>query len=146
MATWIVFLIVALLFFIAEIATPTMFFLNFSISAVICSIIGIFTDNYDILIPIFVILAILLILFLRPMLNLNPTEVANEYFDSQYVGKKGKAISNINFFSGRLTIFDENWEARTLSEDAPEIKKGDIVTVKKHDDLTMYVEKKGKKQ
>ena len=145
MATWIVFLIVALLFFIAEIATPTMFFLNFSISAVFCAILGTFTDNYDVLIPVFVILAILLILFLRPLLNIDPNTNPDK-FNSQYVGKEGKATSNINYFTGRLSIFDESWEARTLSENSPEIKKGDVVIIRKHNDLTMFVEKKGKKQ
>lgn len=145
MDTWLVFLIVALVAFLIEIATPTMFFLNFSIAAVFCAFLGIFTDNYQILIPIFVILSILLVLFLRPLLNLNPTKESKEYFDSQYINKEAQATTDINYFSGRLTIFDENWEARTLSEEAPEIDKGDKVIIVKHNDLTMFVKKKGKK-
>ncbi len=145
MDTWIVFLIVALVAFLIEIATPTMFFLSFSIAAVFCSVLGIFTDNYNLLIPVFVILSILLVLFLRPLLNIEPSKEAKEYFDSQYINKEAIASTDINYFTGRLTIFDETWEARTLSEEAPEIKKGDKVIIVKHNDLTMFVKKKGRK-
>lgn len=144
MSAWIVFLIVALLFFIAEIYTPTMFFLNFSVAAVACAFIGLFTDNYNLLIPLFTILSIIFILFLRPLLNINPKKDKQHSFESQYVGQIAEAITEISAFSGRITIYDEDWEARTLSEDAPAIKKGAKVKIIKHDDLTMFVEKKGK--
>lgn len=145
MSAWIVFLIVALIFFIAEIYTPTMFFLNFSAAAVVCALFGLIIGNYNILIPLFVILSIIFILFLRPLLNINPTKEKQHSFESQYIGKIATAITDITAYSGRLKIYDENWEARTLSEDAPEIKKGAKITIIRHDDLTMFVEKKGKK-
>jgi membrane protein implicated in regulation of membrane protease activity len=145
MATWLVFLIVGLLFFIAEIFTPTMFFLNFSAASVICAFLGIFIDNYNVLIPTFAILSIIFILFLRPLLNINPRKQKEDKFESQYVGKLATATSDISAFSGRLKIYDEDWEARTLSEDTPEIKSGSKVKIIRHNDLTMFVEKKGKK-
>lgn len=143
MSAWIVFLIIALLFFIAEIYTPTMFFLNFSVAAVVCAVIGIFTDNYNLLIPLFTILSIIFILFLRPLLNINPKKNKQHSFESQYVGQIANAITEISAFSGRISIYDEDWEARTLSEDAPTIKKGSKVKIIHHNDLTMFVEKKG---
>jgi len=149
MSAWIIFLIVALVFFIIEIYTPAMFFLNFSIAAVVCAFIGIFTENYNILIPIFVVLSILFILFLRPLLNINPTRDKDSSLESQYVGKTADAISDVTSFSGRIKIYDEDWEARLNNDDMPEIKKGDKVKIIRHNDLTMYVEKltkKGKKQ
>ena len=103
------------------------------------------TDNYNVLIPIFTILSILFILFLRPLLNINPKHDKEHSFESQYIGKIATAITDISAFSGRLKIYDENWEARTLGEDAPEIKKGAKVKIVRHDDLTMFVEKKGRK-
>ena len=148
MSAWIVFLIVAIIFFMIEIYTPTMFFLNFAFAAAICSIMGIFTDNYNILIPIFVILSILFLLFLRPLFNITPKKDANTSIESQYINKQATAITDVNVFSGRVKIYDEDWEARTTSEDEPEIKKGDKVKIIRHDDLTMFVEKitkKGKK-
>lgn len=148
MSAWILFLIVAVIFFMIEIYTPTMFFLNFAFAAAICSILGIFTDNYNILTPIFVILSILFLLFLRPLFNINPKEDEKSSFQSQYINKQATAITEISSVSGRIKIYDEDWEARTLSEDAPEIKKGDKVKIIRHDDLTMYVQKisrKGKK-
>lgn len=149
MSVWIVFLIIALIFFIIEIYAPTMFFLNFAIAAAVCAVLGIVIENYNILIPIFVILSILFLLFLRPLFNINPQKMAKHSFESPYIGKDATAITDINAFSGRLKIYDENWEARTLNEDAPEIKEGTKITILRHDDLTMYVEKKtrkGKKQ
>jgi membrane protein implicated in regulation of membrane protease activity len=122
-----------------------MFFLNFAASSVICAFLGIFTENYNVLIPVFAIFSILFILFLRPLLNINPQKDKTESFESQYINNTATAISDISAFSGRISIYDENWEARTLSEDAPEIKKGSKVKIIRHNDLTMFVEKKGKK-
>lgn len=145
MSAWIVFLIVALIFFIAEIYTVSMFFLNFAVAAVVCSVLSLATDNYNILIPIFTILSVIFILFLRPMLNINPREQKEHSFESQYVGQTATTLTAVNAFSGRIRIYDEDWEARTTGEDVPEIKKGAKVTIIRHDDLTMFIEKKGKK-
>ena len=145
MSAWIVFLIISLICFIAEIYTPTMFFLNFAVAGIVCTILALITDNYNILVPIFTILSILFILFLRPLLNINPKKEKEHTFESQYIGKTATAITDINAFSGRLKIYDEDWEARTADEAAAEIKKGSKVTIIRHDDLTMFVEKKGKK-
>lgn len=144
MSAWLVFLIVAIIFLMAEIYTMTVFFLNFSAAAVICALLGIGTDNYNVLIPIFCVLSILFILFLRPFLNINPKKDKEHSFESQYIGKIATAITEINEFSGRIKIYDEDWEARTNDENAPIIKKGAKVTIVRHNDLTMFVEKKGK--
>ena len=145
MSAWLIFLIISVIFFFVEIYTPTMFFLNFALASIICAIFGIFTNNYNVLIPIFVILSIVFILFLRPLLNINPRKTAEKKFESPYIGQQATAITEINAFSGRIQIYDENWEARVVDEDAPEIKKDSKVTIVRHDDLTMFVEKKGKK-
>lgn len=145
MSAWIIFLIIALVCFIAEIYTPTMFFMNFAIAGIVCAVLGLMTDNYNVLIPIFTILSIIFILFLRPILNINPKRDKEHSFESQYIGKIATAVSDISAFSGRLTVYDEEWEARTATEDAPEIKKGSKVKIVRHDDLTMFVEKKGRK-
>jgi membrane protein implicated in regulation of membrane protease activity len=145
MSAWLVFLIVSVVCFIAEIFTPTMFFLNFAAASLIASFLGIFTENYNILIPVFCIFSIIFILFLRPLLNINPKKEKTESFESQYIGQIATVTADVNAYSGRITIYDENWEARTTSEDAPEIKKGSKVKIIRHNDLTMFVEKKGKK-
>ncbi len=145
MSAWIIFLIIALVCFIAEIYTPTMFFMNFAIAGIVCAVLGLMTDNYNVLIPIFTILSIIFILFLRPILNINPKRDKEHSFESQYIGKIATAVSDITAFSGRLAVYDEEWEARTATENAPEIKKGSKVKIVRHDDLTMFVEKKGRK-
>lgn len=150
MSIFIFFMIIALIFFMIEIYTPTMLFLNFALAAVICGVLGFFIHSYNILIPIFVVLSILFLLFLRPLFNINPNKDAERAIDSPYIGKQATAITNINAFSGRVKIYDEDWEARTATDDAPEIEKGSKVNIIRHDDLTMYVEmksaaKKGKK-
>ncbi|MBP5698459.1 MAG: NfeD family protein, partial [Alphaproteobacteria bacterium] len=108
---------------------------------------GIFTDSYNILIPLFVVLSILFLLFLRPLFNINSPKTEDS-LDSQYRGKQATAITNINTLSGRIKIYDEDWEARLADENSDEIKKGQKVRIVNHDNLTMYVEttaKKGKK-
>lgn len=146
MSAWIFFLIVALIFFITEIYTPTMFFLNFALAASVCAILGIFTDNYNILIPLFAIISILFLLFLRPLFNINPQKNKEHNFESPYIGKQATAKTVINAFSGRVKIYDEDWEARLANDDDPEIKSGAKVTIIRHNDLTMYVEKKKEKK
>ncbi len=145
MSAWLVFSIVALIFFIIEIYTPTMFFINFSFAAIVCALLGIGTNNYNILIPIFTVLSILFILFLRPFLNINPKRDKEHSFESQYINQIATAITDITEFSGRIKIYDENWEARLSDAASADIKKGSKVTIIRHNDLTMYVEKKGKK-
>ncbi|MBR5599357.1 MAG: NfeD family protein [Alphaproteobacteria bacterium] len=145
MSAWLIFLIVSVLFFIAEIFSPTMFFLNFAVASIITAFWGVFTENYNILIPIFCIFSIIFILFLRPLLNINPKEEKTHNFESQYIDKIATATTDINYYTGRISVYDENWEARTTSEDVPEIKKGSKVKIIRHNDLTMFVEKKGKK-
>ena len=144
MSAWIVFLCIALLFFIAEIYTPTMFFLNFAFAGIVCSLLSLATDNYNILIPIFTVLSIVFILFLRPILNINPEKLKEQSFESQYIGKTATALTEITAFSGRLKIYDENWEARVKNETVS-IPEGSKLKIISHDDLTMYVEKKGRK-
>ena len=145
MSAWLVFLIVAVIFFFVEIYTPTMFFLNFALASLICAFLGIFTSNYNLLVPVFVILSIVFILFLRPLLNIRPQKTASKKFESQYIGQQATAITDITAFSGRIQIYDENWEARLADENNNDIKKGAKVNIVRHDDLTMYVEKKGRK-
>lgn len=145
MSAWLIFLIVAVIFFIAEIYTPIMFFMNFSAAALVCALLGIGTDNYNILIPIFAALSILFILFLRPLLNINPKKQKEQSFESQYINQIATANTDITEFTGRINIYDEDWEARLANPKEPEIKKGSKVLIVRHDDLTMYVETKGRK-
>lgn len=148
MSIFINFMIIALIFFMVEIYTPTMLFINFALASAICALLGFFIHSMNILIPIFVILSILFLIFLRPLFNINPNKTAEKSIDSPYIGKQAITISNVNAFSGRIRVYDEDWEARTLTEAAPNIDKGENVKIIRHDDLTMYVEKleqKGKK-
>lgn len=147
MSAWIFFLTIAIIFLILEIYMPAMLFLNFALAAGTCAILCIFTSNYNILIPIFVILSILFLLFLRPLFNITKND-KDKNIDSPYIGKQAVTISNVNAFSGRIKIYDEDWEARTTDENLPEIPQGKKVKIVSHNDLTMYVEKlekKGKK-
>ncbi len=145
MSAWIIFLIISLVCFVIEIYSPTMFFLNFAVAGIVCTLLALFTENYNILVPIFTVLSIIFVLFLRPLLNINPNKEKKHSFESQYIDQTATAITDINAFSGRLKIYDEDWEARTTDETAPEIKKGSKVKIVSHNDLTMFVEKKGKK-
>ena len=89
---------------------------------------------------------ILSIIFLRPFLNIQPNKEKTEAFEEQYIGKEATTLSEITPLSGRISIYDENWEARLNDENAKPIAKGKKVKIIKHKDLTMFVELKGKKQ
>ncbi len=140
MVIWQLLVIIGLAFLVLEMFTPVMFFLNFAIAAFITAIASIFILNINFLMLFFVILALVLLLFLRPMLmNRKTSKEQTTGIENKYIGKTAKVIETITQTSGAISIYDERWEARIL--DNNEIPVGENVKIVKYDSLIMFVER-----
>ncbi len=140
MVMWQFLLILGAAFLILEMFTPVMFFLNFAIAAFLTAMISIFVQSIYPIMLIFVGTSLALLLFVRPLLIRNKTN--NEQvtgMKSKYVGKTAKVIETVTKTSGTITIYDERWEARCLTDG--EIPAGEIVKIKDYDSLIMFVER-----
>ncbi len=137
---WQILLCVGLAFLILEMFTPTMFFLNFAISALICAILSFFTTNLMILITIFCILSVILIFTLRPLLMKNiQSKKLSTGMDSKYIGKTVKVIEDTDKNNGAISIYDERWQARNVDEGI--IEKGSTAEIVSYESIVMYIRK-----
>lgn len=141
MTIWQFCLCVGLAFLIAEIFIPTTFFLSMSIGAFVTALFAVWFVSKIVLIPVFAIVSLLSLLILKPFLakyrNVNAENETG--VEGKYIGKKAKALTNINQNSGTISIYGERWDARTLEND--EIEENAEVTIVKNDSLIMYVKK-----
>lgn len=135
-----IFLCIGLAFLIFEMFMPSMFFLNFAISAFICACLSHFTSNITLLIIVFCILSVLLIFSLRPLLMKKfENKKPDSGMESKYIGKTAKAVENINKNSGAISIYDERWQARNIDDGT--IEKGSDVEIVSHESIIMNVRK-----
>ena len=137
---WQIIFCIGFLFLILEMFTPSMFFLNFAISAFICAILSLITTNIYILTIVFSILSILFIFTLRPVLmkNLNNKKLQTG-INAKYVGKIAKAVEDIDKNSGVISIYDERWQARNIEDSV--ILKGENVEITGNESIIMKVKK-----
>ena len=141
MTIWQFCLCVGLAFLIAEIFMPAMFFLSMSIGAFVTAIIAIWFTSKTVLIPVFTVVSLVSLLFLKPFLAKYRNENAeNETgVEGKYIGKKAKTLTNVNKISGTISIYGERWDARTVDDE--EIEENSEVIIVKNESLLMYVKK-----
>lgn len=139
MVHWHVILIVGILFLIIEIFTPVLFFLNFALACFVTAILAFFVSDWNILIPVFVVLSAIFLLFLRPLLIKAKTNGQKTGVEEKYIGKIAKVTDTITQNSGVIAIYNERWEAR--SNNGEEIPIGSDVKIIKNESLILFVEK-----
>ena len=138
---WQILLCVGFLFLIFEIFTPTMFFLNFALSAFVCALLSVFVQNVTILSVVFCILSIILIFLLRPILMKNlKNKQLQTGMESKYIGQTAKVIEEIDKTKGVISIYDERWQARNIDDGV--ISTGENVEIISYKSIIMYVKKK----
>ena len=137
---WQIILGIGFIFLILEMFTPTMFFLNFSISAFICAILSLYVKNVYFLIVVFSILSVVLIFTLRPLL-VRKTQNNNleTGINAKYIGKTAKVIEKIDNNSGAITIYDERWQAKSKNNETFEVDE--MVKIVGFEGIVAYVEK-----
>lgn len=138
MSLWQLLAICGIGFLILEMFTPSMFFLNFALSAFITAGVSLYVKNPYILAIIFVVLSFVSFLFLRPVIMKRFNKTKETGINSKYIGKTAKAEEEITDKSGVITIYGERWEAR--SENDSVIPQGSEVKIIRNESIIMYVE------
>jgi len=140
---WQIFIAVGVITLIFEMFMPMMFFLSFAIGAFITAVFAVWFLSWNVLLPLFAVVSIVSLALFRPFLaktfgkgGADATGIAGKY-----IGKKVKALSEINANSGAIEIYGERWNARCEDGAIPE---GAEVEIVKNDSLIMYVKKAAK--
>lgn len=118
---WMKWLILAGLLFVGEIVTTGFILFWFGIAAVVAAILSFAGISFYIQIAAFIVTAVVLIIFTRPLTKglLKPKDNPSNVF--AIVGKKGTVVQGINNIQGegQVKISGEIWRAE--SEDGSEI-------------------------
>lgn len=117
---WYIWLILAGIFAIAEIITPSFLIIWLSAGSLCSMVTSFFTDNLVIQIAVFVISSAIFIFFTRPLakkLTKKDKDVVTNAF--AIVGKKAVVIEDINstFGTGQIMVDGEVWAAKTETDD-----------------------------
>lgn len=141
MLHWQLLLLMGIVFLLIEIFTPVLFFLNLALAGFLTAVVSLFIADWSVLVPIFVVLSLIFLLFLRPLLikTKNGNGNLKTGFEEKYIGKIAKVKETITTTSGVITIYNERWEAR--SNNSEEIPVGSSVKIIRNESLILYVEK-----
>ena len=139
---WQIWLIIAGLCFIIEMATVGFFVFWFGIGALISMVVSIFfPENIILQSTIFVISSVILLLQTQPLVN-KFTKKDKKIETNAYsiIGKKGIVVQDINptFGVGQIKIAGEVWSAKTFDETI--IEKGAEIKVIQIDGVKAVVE------
>lgn len=140
MEVWQIWCVFGLLLLILEMFTPALFFLNLALAAFFTAILAYFGISYIVQTVFFALISSLLILFLRPFLvsklrsNNSQTGIG-----AKYIGHEAKVIKEVTKTSGRIALYGEDWDARTLNDEV--IPVDSVVNIIKNDSLILFVEK-----
>lgn len=137
MHLWQILSICGIAFLILEMFTPSLFFLNFSLSAFICAILSCYTKNIYTLSIAFFVFSFVSFIFLRPIIMKRFNKSKETGIKGKYIDKIAKAETEITSTSGVITIYGERWDAR--SENSTVIPQGSEVKIVRNDSIIMYV-------
>lgn len=139
MENWQLLAVIGIGFLLVELFTPLLFFLNFAVACFFTAIIAFFVFDWNILIPITVVVSIVLLKFVRPILMRSRNGNKKTGIQEKYIGKIAKVIEPVSVTKGTVAIYDERWSARVEVDE--EIQIGEEVKIIKNDGLIFYVEK-----
>lgn len=137
MVIWQLLAVCGIAFLILEMFTPSMFFLNFSLSSFICAVLSFHTKNPYVLVISFFVFSFVSFIFLRPIIIKKLNKANETGINSKYIDKIAHAEEDITSSSGVLSIYGERWEAR--SENGTIIPKGSEVKIIRNESIIMYV-------
>ena len=141
MELWLVWIIAGVIFFIIELFTPMLFFLNLAIAAFIGGAVAAYYGLAGIWqILIFAVVAGILLGFLRPLLVKNvQKEDTTTGLDEKYIGQTARTIRLTDANDGRVTIYGEEWAAK--SADGSKILENTDVKIVRNEGTILFVEK-----
>lgn len=126
---WQIWLILAGLFFIIEIATVGFMVFWFGVGALLAMAVSFFTSNIYIQTAVFVCSSTLLLFFTRKLANRFAKDPARQTNAYSIIGKKGIVIKEIDPLqgTGQIKVGTEVWSAKSI--DDQKIEKGSEVDV-----------------
>ena len=137
MELYLWWIIIGIVFVIFEFFSPTLFFLNFGLACFITSVFVYLGFSQLIQAIVFLLSSGLLLLLVRPVLKKFYKKSSD--LEDKYIGQTVKVTKRIDDFSGRITIYGEDWEAR--SANSGEVFEAESnVKIVKRDSLILYVE------
>lgn len=139
--TWENWIYAGLILLILEIFTPGFVVACIGIGAFLASIFAYFDASVSIQLLVFSLGTLLSFLGIRPYVleHIYKSKEESSTNADTLIGKvtKVKETINNNLNKGRVTIYGDNWRAR--SEDGSEIKKGETVEVVEIDSTVLIV-------
>ena len=130
--------IAGLTFCIIEIFTPAMFFLNIGLACFIAAIAASLGLLFWYQVIIFTVSSAIFLIWLRPIILKHKESDKPETID-MYMGKTAKVVEKVTPSGGRISIFGEEWQAKSLNNEEFEINSE--VKIVKNDSIVMFVEK-----
>ena len=137
MVPWQIWLIIAGVCLIIEIATIGFFVFWFAVAALITSLLSLFIHNIIAQATIFIIISVILIFLTRPLTDTVATNV------NALIGQEGTVIKEINSGSnkvGQVKILGDTWSAVTTNDFINAIPVGSTVRILKIDGVNLIVE------
>lgn len=139
MEIWQILAICGVAFVILEMFTPSMFFLNFALSAFLTAGLAVYFKNPYTLAIAFVVLSFVSFIFLRPIIMKRFAKSKETGLNSKYIGQIAKVENEITATNGSITIYGERWDARSENNDT--IPTGSEVRIVRNESIIMYVER-----
>ena len=138
MSLWQIWCIAGVIFCITEMFTPAMLFLNLGFACFASAIIAFFGIAFVWQVAVFGVFSAIFLIWLRPYLLKQKTPETPETIE-MYIGKTAKVLEKITTSSGKIAIFGEEWQAKSINDEEFEI--GSEVKIVKNDSIIMFVEK-----
>lgn len=136
---WQIWCIAGISFFIIEIFTPALFFLNLGLACFIAALSSRLGLSLIYQVLVFGVFSAIFLIWLRPFLIKKRGATAPETIE-MYLGKTAKVIKKISQEEdGKIAVFGEEWQAKSINGET--IETGDTVKIIKNDSIIMYVEK-----
>lgn len=133
---WQIWCISGVIFFIIEVFSPTMFFFNLALACFVAAISAWLGLALIWQVIIFGIFSTIFLLWLRPFFIKTKNGNKPETIE-MYVGKTATVLEDIDAKNGKIAIFGEEWQAKSLNGE--KIAKGSYAKIIKNDSIIMYV-------
>lgn len=136
--SWIVWVIIALLFGLVLIVSVDFAFVMFAGGALVAAVVAAFTDNTVAQIVVFCAVSTILVFTVRPWANRKMASTApNRRMNTEaLVSRQAEAITDVTNRAGRVKLSGEVWSART---DGGAIPQGAAVRVVRIEGATAIV-------
>lgn len=141
MELWQLWCLIGIVFFIVEMFTPVMFFLNLGLACFASGLAGYLGGDFAVQVWVFTLFAVIFLLFLRPFLinkKSNCSGKEDSEFGEKYQNKTAIVTEKITAQGGRVAIYGETWQAKSVN--GQEIEKDVQVKIVKIESIVLFVE------